>query len=1075
MNLCCIRWTRTGENRRLAAGSKTGDLVVVDLTTRDVFQLPRFQEKEAAVLDLQWDPLSNNYLTVAYAGGGMALYDFEARSVAVTFEDSSEMAMMSWIPNIPGGFITVSSRAPTLKVWNVSRSTPVDVIKISNKSTGCHAIKPVPNSTRYMILFKDGSVGIFDLGKKRLVYCTVPGHSETVFDCRFKPTDPNILATSSYDGTVKLWDVRQMKCVQELAGQQGVLYSISWAPSGADEDRLVSASSRGEIFMWNTKTGQILKRFQHHNESIFRVCWCPQDPDLLISTSSDKNLIVFNSSGTVLRKYGHPAQVYGCDINPFNKDLIATGCHDGMVRVFDLSQQTSMARQELRGHRARVFHTVWSPLLPNYLCSGSDDRTIIVWNIKTNEHTVLTGHTNNVRALLWHPELPYLLLSGSWDGTIRLWDIRTSTCLSVLSDHHADVYGLAMHPLRPFVFVSSSRDTSVRFWNIDEHRIAALRMKCILAGGLPAEVLGTTDDVMRKDEARLCSDASKALALELKQIESPLQKFAKIFDYFTFSVGLSEMWKLASCVSQEGVSEPNDLVVHVKDMALLARNRALQLLNVRASFQMGSPLERIRAAADIYLKNGHLREYCELLVQLEEWDKALAVAPGVSIQYWMSLSQRRAAQLTAEGDDAAVPHLIATHDIRKSVDFYSSVGDYASALQVARAYRHIDVDESKGEGEQKQEPEMKSNLLLDQVCQEYAESEFDKGHPPLAAALHLALSNSYSAVQKLVRGNEVELAYALATALKLRFVDHVLKELALRCEKLGLWEEAVQLLRRTKNADMDATLVCARFPAPTTPLIDDFYRRVGLSSVAGYAEEASGARSQERKLVCLLLARQTEQAVVLALSMIKNIMRGKAWREADALNIVNMVSAVPLTFLDAPLREEFLAYAYYLGGLQAIHRGYVSIIRHLFHAARLCIGRNNLEFPVSSYIMRLQEMAAYAQHTPSYAAPGLASLLAEPDLDVDLQNSIQSHYEFLNHHSHIECEGVTTNVIKPSSSDLPSASRKSLRSCLDLQPICGPGYVLEDNASHMSRGDALMWYQVCAYSPLVTGSRMYPF
>jgi WD40 repeat protein len=142
----------------------------------------------------------------------------------------------------------------------------------------------------------------------------------------------------------------------------------------------------------------------------------------------------------------------------------------------------------LHGHTARVFHTIWSPLLPEHLASGSDDRTIIVWNIDTRQSRPLQGHTHHVRALVWHTELPYILLSGSWDGSIRMWDIRTQvirscvaffnfcnvfnllpfcqSCIHVLSDHHADVYTLSAHPDRPFLFVSSSRDTSVRLWSL---------------------------------------------------------------------------------------------------------------------------------------------------------------------------------------------------------------------------------------------------------------------------------------------------------------------------------------------------------------------------------------------------------------------------------------------------------------------------------------------------------------------------------------------------------------------------------------------------------------------------------
>lgn len=42
------------------------------------------------------------------------------------------------------------------------------------------------------------------------------GHIETIFDCEFAPHDANILATASFDGTIKLWDVATFTCVSTV-------------------------------------------------------------------------------------------------------------------------------------------------------------------------------------------------------------------------------------------------------------------------------------------------------------------------------------------------------------------------------------------------------------------------------------------------------------------------------------------------------------------------------------------------------------------------------------------------------------------------------------------------------------------------------------------------------------------------------------------------------------------------------------------------------------------------------------------------------------------------------------------
>lgn len=43
-----------------------------------------------------------------------------------------------------------------------------------------------------------------------------PNHSETIFDTKFSRKDKNILATSAYDGNIRIWDINKMKCLKIL-------------------------------------------------------------------------------------------------------------------------------------------------------------------------------------------------------------------------------------------------------------------------------------------------------------------------------------------------------------------------------------------------------------------------------------------------------------------------------------------------------------------------------------------------------------------------------------------------------------------------------------------------------------------------------------------------------------------------------------------------------------------------------------------------------------------------------------------------------------------------------------------
>ncbi|KAH9712147.1 WD40 repeat-containing protein HOS15 [Citrus sinensis] len=102
-------------------------------------------------------------------------------------------------------------------------------------------------------------------------------HSKEIYTIRWSPTgsgtnNPNqqlILASASFDSTVKLWDVELGKLLYSLNGHREPVYSLAFSPTG---EYLASGSLDKSMHIWSLKEGKIVKTYTG-NGGIFEVCW----------------------------------------------------------------------------------------------------------------------------------------------------------------------------------------------------------------------------------------------------------------------------------------------------------------------------------------------------------------------------------------------------------------------------------------------------------------------------------------------------------------------------------------------------------------------------------------------------------------------------------------------------------------------------------------------------------------------------------------------------------------------------------------------------------------------------------
>lgn len=107
-------------------------------------------------------------------------------------------------------------------------------------------------------------------------------------------------------------------------------------------------------------------------------------------------------------------------------------------------------------------------------------------------------------------------------------------------------------------------------------------------------------------------------------------------------------------------------------------------------------LDRLNEAAELCAKTGNLMKYCEIMIDLNQvsdlhlfflkdhfgiylfsfdhfkskWERALSIAPGVSLSYWQDLVKKYLQYLEEKESGLVLPYSVAVGDIDRLTDHY---------------------------------------------------------------------------------------------------------------------------------------------------------------------------------------------------------------------------------------------------------------------------------------------------------------------------------------------------------------------------------------------------------------------
>ena len=298
----------------------------------------------------------------------------------------------------------------------------------------------------------------------RLLHLAWQAHSDTVRALAFSP-DGHSLATGSWDGAIKLWDIESGALLWTSWFTDNI-ESLAFAPDGRT---LASGGDDATVQLWDAHGGAHRQTLSGHSGPVFALAWSP-DGSLLASGGVDGGIRLWELSGAeeaqpgtgVRTLAGHTNWVLGLAFAPDGTQL-ASGSWDDTVRLWDV--ESLSLRQTLTGHTDRVRAVAWSPD-GRLLASCGFDQTIWLWDVDRGSYRAgLHGHTAGVYDIAFTPD-SRSLLSGSEDGTLRVWEVERGQCVHIMQGYAVSLYDVAWSP-DGTQLASAGSNTLVTIWEVE--------------------------------------------------------------------------------------------------------------------------------------------------------------------------------------------------------------------------------------------------------------------------------------------------------------------------------------------------------------------------------------------------------------------------------------------------------------------------------------------------------------------------------------------------------------------------------------------------------------------------------
>ena len=213
---------------------------------------------------------------------------------------------------------------------------------------------------------------------------------------------------------------------------------LSLAANRQHRNLLASSSADKTIKLWDLNNTICAKSYSHHTDKVCSIAWHPKESTVLLSGSYDRTVVAadMRAPDAKVPRWGVESDVETVMWDPHDSNYFYVTTENGIIRIYDTrnrpsTPEVSRAVWQLQAHDESISSFDISPVIPGFLATGSTDKTVKLWNVQSTGPTMVVSRNVDVGKVFStkfapDPEVAFRLAVAGSKGALQVWDTSTN-------------------------------------------------------------------------------------------------------------------------------------------------------------------------------------------------------------------------------------------------------------------------------------------------------------------------------------------------------------------------------------------------------------------------------------------------------------------------------------------------------------------------------------------------------------------------------------------------------------------------------------------------------------------------